>query len=44
MLDRWETPTFYFFRQGKVVAKVVGWPGRGRKPEVRSALKLVGLL
>ncbi len=44
MLDRWETPTFYFFRQGKVVAKVVGWPRRGRKPEVRSALKLVGLL
>lgn len=25
-VDDWETPTFYFVRQGRVVAKLSGWP------------------
>jgi hypothetical protein len=44
MLDDWETPTFYFLKKGAVVAKVVGWPREGRKPEIRSALKRIGFL
>ncbi len=44
MFDRWETPTFYFLKRGKVVAQVVGWPRQGRKREVKAALRRVGLL
>jgi hypothetical protein len=44
MLDSWATPTFYFLRRGTVVAKVAGWPRQGRKPEIRNALKQIGLL
>ncbi len=44
MIDRWETPTFYFVKNGKLAVEVVGWPGKGRKPEVVTALKRVNLL
>lgn len=30
----WSTPTFYFFRNGKLVEKVVGWPSDGSNLEV----------
>ena len=26
MVERWETPVFYFFKHGRVVGKVTGWP------------------
>ncbi|MEX1829015.1 hypothetical protein [Luteibacter sp. CQ10] len=29
MLDAWATPTFYFLNNGKVVARVQGWPPQG---------------
>lgn len=29
MFDAWATPTFYFLTDGKVVAKVQGWPPQG---------------
>lgn len=44
MLDEWGTPTFYFFKAGVVVAKVVGWPKEGRRKEVLVALQKMGLL
>jgi len=44
MFDRWELPTFYFLRSGRVIAQVVGWPRQGRKREVEDALRRVGLL
>jgi hypothetical protein len=44
MVDRWETPVFYFFREGRVVGKVIGWPIAGRKAEIRRSLRLAGLL
>lgn len=44
MVDRWETPVFYFFRGGRVVGKVIGWPVAGRKAEIRRSLRLAGLL
>lgn len=46
-VDDWSSPTFYFLRQGKLVAKVTGWPTRGpavgRRDEVRAALHQLGL-
>jgi hypothetical protein len=44
MIDLWETPVFYFLRDGRVVSKVVGWPLAGRKAEIKRSLKLAGLI
>jgi len=44
MIDSWNTPTFYFFKRGKLVAEVAGWPKEGNRNELRRALRLVGLL
>jgi hypothetical protein len=44
MVDRWETPVFYFMRDGSVVSKVVGWPVAGRKAEIRRSLRRAGLM
>jgi hypothetical protein len=43
LIESWETPNFYFFNEGKLVAHVVGWPREGRKTEILSALKKIGL-
>lgn len=39
----WETPTFYFYRNGKLMAKVQGWPADGRKQELLAAARAIGL-
>jgi len=39
MIDTWETPTFYFLKDGAVVAKVTGWPKSGNGDAIRAALK-----
>jgi hypothetical protein len=44
MIDSWETPTFYFLDDGVVVAKVQGWPRGGRRDELLTALRRVGLM
>ena len=44
MIDSWGTPTFYFFKEGRVHAKVEGWPRSGRRAELLAALRVVGLL
>lgn len=38
MIDSWATPTFYFFKDGRVVHEVVGWPQEGRKAELLEGL------
>ena len=43
-LDYWGTPTFYFFQEGELEAKVTGWPKGGRREELLAALREVGLL
>jgi len=43
-IELWETPVFYFLRDGRVVSKVVGWPVAGRKAEIRRSLKRAGLM
>lgn len=46
MIDRWNTPTFYFFENGRLSAQVRGWPldGAGRREEVVEALQAMDLL
>lgn len=45
-IDRWETPVFYFFKQKKMIAEVIGWPRSpgGNTTKVRAALERIGLL
>jgi hypothetical protein len=44
MIDSWNTPTFYFFKNGALSAKVEGWPKGGRRSELLAALQQIGLL
>jgi len=39
----WDTPTFYFFRNGAIVASVHGWPAEGHLAELRDDAKKIGL-
>ncbi len=41
-MDEWGTPTFYFFKDGRVVHKVVGWPAQGRKADLLEGLARIG--
>lgn len=43
-IDHWGTPTFYFFKDGKLSSKVTGWPKQGNKKELNISLKKIGLL
>lgn len=43
LVDIWETPTFYFFDNGALKARIIGWPKLGRMEELNEALKSVGL-
>jgi hypothetical protein len=38
------TPTFHFFRDGKLVATLSVWPGPAQKDALRAELDRVGLL
>lgn len=42
-IDSWNTPSFYFLRHGKVIAKVTGWPQEGRRRELLDAAMAIGL-
>jgi hypothetical protein len=44
MVERWETPVFYFLKDGRVVSIVTGWPKAGRKAEIYRSLRLAGLI
>jgi hypothetical protein len=44
MIDWWGTPTFYFIKDGAVIAKAIGWPKEGRRAELLADLRHVGLL
>gem|GEM_PF-3875694 len=43
-IDHWGTPTFYFFKNGKLSSKVTGWPEQGNIKELKNSLKIIGLL
>jgi len=42
-IDSWDTPTFYFFRDGHLVAKVAGWPDGGNMEKLYQASARAGL-
>ncbi|MEG0184915.1 MAG: hypothetical protein RR704_15865 [Stenotrophomonas sp.] len=42
-LGYWGTPTFYILRDGKVVARVVGWPSGGNKAALQKAFADAGI-
>lgn len=42
-IDYWGTPAFYFYKNGNLLQKIVGWPEEGRKKEILEALQLIGL-
>lgn len=44
MFHNWATPTFYFFKDGKLVREVSGWPANGNHEALNAALREVGLL
>lgn len=44
MIDDWETPTFYFFSNGNLVDKVVGWPKDGNMQALMEGLRKLRLL
>lgn len=43
-VDYWNTPTFYFLKDGAVVQKVIGWPKEGRREELLAASRTTGIL
>lgn len=43
MIDGWDTPTFYFLKDGNVEKKLVGWPKDGHKAEFLEDAAAVGL-
>ena len=43
-IDHWGTPTFYFFKDGKLSSKVTGWPEQGNIKELKNSLQKIGLL
>lgn len=43
-IEYWATPTFYFYRDGKLVKQMSGWPKKGREQALLSGLEVVGLL
>lgn len=43
-ITSWATPTFYFFKDGKLVTKVVGWPKQGNLKALTAATRKIGLL
>jgi hypothetical protein len=40
MIDRWDTPVFYFFKRGRLVRQIVGWAPWGSKKQLWAALHL----
>lgn len=43
MITSWDTPTFYFLKDGNVVDVVAGWPKEGNQAALWAALHKVGL-
>jgi hypothetical protein len=43
MIDSWGTPTFYFIKNGTVVAKVEGWNGDKTKADLLAGFRSIGV-
>ena len=44
MVERFETPTFYFLDHGTVIDTVVGWPPGGNLDAIRGGLRKINLM
>lgn len=42
-IDYWGTPAFYFFKDGRLTAEVIGWPKGGNRKALLQAAKKVGI-
>lgn len=42
-IDVWETPSIYFYYNGKLVSKMLGWPNTGKRDEFLAHLSEIGL-
>lgn len=40
----WDTPTFYFYKDGKLIKQIIGWPEEGRIDELEAGLITLGFL
>ena len=43
-VDFWDSPTFLFYKEGRLVQRVVGWPTGGRLGELEAAARKASLL
>ncbi|HTV33563.1 MAG TPA: hypothetical protein VME69_10765 [Methylocella sp.] len=43
-VDEWTTPTFYFFRNGRLIRKLTGWRGAGEAQAIEETLRSQGLI
>ena len=43
-VDFWDSPTFLFYKEGRLVQRIVGWPTGGRLGELEAAARKAGLL
>lgn len=41
-IDRWDTPTFYFFNSGKLVYQFAGWPKQGNMDAIKRGMREAG--
>ncbi|UJB17266.1 MULTISPECIES: hypothetical protein [Lysobacter] len=41
--DSWDTPTFYFLKNGKLKQKIVGWPNKEQVGKIMKAARKIGL-
>lgn len=42
-ISSWATPCFYFFRDGKIVTSVIGWPGSEQLAALRAGFAKIGI-
>jgi hypothetical protein len=41
-IERWDTPTFYFFNSGKLVYQFSGWPTQGNMENIKRGMREAG--
>ncbi|GGY29060.1 hypothetical protein GCM10008098_22890 [Rhodanobacter panaciterrae] len=44
MVERFDTPTFYFLSHGRIIDKVIGWPEGGNLEAIRRGLRKIDLM
>lgn len=42
-IPSWETPGFYFMKNGKIVSSVIGWPGSEQKSKLLKGFESIGI-